>query len=286
MDEKDWILLDALHMEKNITKTAQRLYVSQPSLTYRIHQMEQDFGVEIIVRRKTGIEFTAEGEHLALYARRMILELQKLKDMIDNTRNIVKGVLRLGVSSTFAHYQLPELLKNFLEKYPDVEINVKTGWSSEVLQSVHKEEVHIGIVRGETHWQEQEYLLNTEPIYIVSKRQIDLERLPHLPRINYKTDYLLKVVIDNWWQSKYKSLPPLATMEVDNIQTCKELVKRNLGYAILPNVCLQQNDGLYTYPLTSQAEEIVLRNTWMICRDGLLELSVIRAFIDFAKGYF
>ena len=278
-------MLDVLYTEKNITKTAQQLYVSQPSLTYRIQQIEQKFNVEIIVRKKTGIEFTVEGERIALYAKKMILELEKLKNQIANTGDTVKGILKLGVSSTFAHYKLPELLKNFLERNPKVEINVKTGWSSEVLQRVQKEDVHIGIVRGEPHWQEQKHLLHTETINVVSTQEIDLNYLPQLPRINYKTDVLLKTVIDNWWQSKYKSQPPFATMEVDNIHTCKELVKKGLGYAVLPNICLQENESFYTYPLKDANEDTVIRHTWLIYRDELLELSQIRAFIDFAKQY-
>ena len=278
-------MLDTLYTEKNITKTAQRLYVSQPSLTYRIQQIEQKFGVNIIVRRKTGIEFTAEGEHIALYAKKMILELEKLKDKVANTGTSVRGVLRLGVSSTFAHYMLPELLKNFLEQYPQVEISVKTGWSSDVLQSVHKEDVHIGVVRGELHWQEQRNLLHTETINVVSTQAIDLDQLPHLSRIQYKTDFLLKTAIDNWWQSKYKSLPPLTTMEVDNIQTCKELVKKGLGYAVVPNICIDNNEMFYTYPLKNTNDEIITRDTWLIYKNGLLDLSPIRAFVDFAKGY-
>jgi DNA-binding transcriptional LysR family regulator len=286
VEEKDWFLLDILYVEKNVTRTAQRLYVSQPSITYRIRQIEQAFGTEIIVRRKTGVEFTPEGEHIALYARNMLLQLQKLKDKVANTGNATKGTLRLAVSSTFAHYQLPELLKAFLEQYPHVEINVKTGWSSDVLQSIQKEEVHMAVVRGDTQWQEQKQLLQTEPILIVSKVEVDEDQLPDLPRINYKTDFALNVVIDNWWQSTYKTLPPFTTMEVDNIQTCKELVKQGLGYAILPAICLQNNDRLYTKPLTSPEGEPITRNTWLICRNGLLELSTVRAFVDFARSYF
>src|SRR5579875_4169797 len=183
MEEKDWLLLETLFNERNITRTAQLLYVSQPALTYRIHQIEREFGVDILIRRKKGVEFTEEGIRIREYSKRMLLELRKLKEQIANTGDTVKGTLRIGVSSTFAHYQLPELLKRFLDDYPEVEMNVKTGWSSEVLQTVQKEEVHIGIVRGDNLWQEQKCLLQTEPLYIVSRQDITLEQLPLVPRI-------------------------------------------------------------------------------------------------------
>ncbi|OPG17360.1 LysR family transcriptional regulator [Ferroacidibacillus organovorans] len=285
MDEKDWRLIEMLSSEKSITGAAQRLYVTQPSLTYRIQQIEQMFGAKILIRRKTGIEFTAEGELIACYARQSLRELQKIKDRVANTGSNVRGILRLGVSSIFAHYRLPELLKVFLQHYPDVEINVKTGWSTEILQSVYREEVHIGIIRGDFQWPEHRHRLYYEPIHIVSKREVDLAVLPKLPRIQYKTDLPLKNMIDSWWQSTYKSLAPRTTMEVDNIQTCKELVKMDLGYAILPGICLQETDHLKIHPLQSSDRKILYRNTWLLCRDSLLELSAIRAFVDFSSNF-
>lgn len=74
----------------------------------------------------------------------------------------VQGTLRLGVSSNFARYRLPALLKRFVKLYPDVEIIVKTGWSTEVMNYLYKDEVHIGIVRGDHHWHEHHYFFYTK----------------------------------------------------------------------------------------------------------------------------
>lgn len=52
MDQKDWILIKTLHEEKNITRTAERLYVSQPSLSYRLKNLEEEFGVTLFSKRK------------------------------------------------------------------------------------------------------------------------------------------------------------------------------------------------------------------------------------------
>lgn len=71
MDEKDWILLKILYEEQSVTKTAERLFTSQPSITYRLNKIEENFGIELFTKRHKGITFTAEGEHLVSYARRM-----------------------------------------------------------------------------------------------------------------------------------------------------------------------------------------------------------------------
>jgi DNA-binding transcriptional LysR family regulator len=283
VEDKDWVILQTIYEERNITKAAERLYISQPALTYRLQQLEKELGTKLVSRGKKGVEFTSQGEYLVKYAKDMLLQLRKTKEYIQNMDNKVRGTLRLGVSSNFGRYKLPTILKDFLDHYPDVEIEVTTGWSSEVVQLVYKENIHVGIIRGDYSWQEQKHLLSEEVVCIVSKKEISIEELPYLPRINYKTDHLLKNLIESWWQERF-TRPPLISMEVDRIDTCKEMVMNGLGYAIFPSVCLKESDDLYTINLSLKDGQIILRKTWMVCRNSSLELSVIKAFFDFLKN--
>ena len=111
MDEKDWELLKTLSEEKNITKAAERLYISQPALTYRIKQIEKEFGVIIITRGKKGVLLTTEGEYIVEYALRMLSNLRQTKDFVRNISEGVRGKIRLGVSGNFVHYKLPSLFE-------------------------------------------------------------------------------------------------------------------------------------------------------------------------------
>jgi DNA-binding transcriptional LysR family regulator len=283
MDEKDWLILQVIYEERNITKAAERLYTSQPSLTYRLQQMEEEVGVKIVWRSKKGIKFTSEGEYLVKYAKNMLLELQKTKDYLLNMNKKVEGIIRLGVSSNFAHYKLPGILKNFLEHYPNVQFKVNTGWSSEIFQLLQKDDVHLGILRGDYNWLDQKLLINEESMCVISNREITLQELPKLPRINYKTDPLLKQSIDNWWHEKFTH-PPIITMEVDKLETCKEMVINGLGYGIIPSICLKPYDNLHTIDLTSEHGQVVLRKTWMIYRESELKFSVVQAFVDFLNN--
>jgi DNA-binding transcriptional LysR family regulator len=280
VDSKDWIILETLYEEQNITKTAERLYTSQPSISYRLQQIEDEFGVKLVFRNKKGIKFTTEGEYLIKYARNMIEELRKTKDYIQNLGGTIQGTLRLGVSSTFAQYKLPKILKNFLHHYPNVKVNVKTGYSSEVAQLLQNDDVQIGIIRGDYSWYDQSHLLHQEHLSIISKNSIDIEDLPSLPRINYKTDPSLSQVVENWWTQNYTK-PPQNIMKVDKIETCKEMVKIGLGYAIIPDICLTQNHTFVTEKLLLDNWEPLKRNTWMNYRSKSLELSVVREFVDF-----
>ncbi|CAH8707898.1 LysR family transcriptional regulator [Paenibacillus thiaminolyticus] len=283
MEEKDWIILETLHHEQNITKAAEKLYISQPALTYRIQQLEKEFGVKIVNRGRRGIQFTPQGEHLVKYAKDMRLQLRQTKEFLRNMDNKVTGILRLGVASNIATYILPSILKQFLEQYPDVEVRVMTDWSSNLVHSVYSQHVHIGMIRGDYDWPDEKHLMMEENICIVSKHEIRLQDLPSLPRINYKTEPSLQNTIDLWWKERY-SLPPNIAMKVDKMETGKEMVLNGLGYAILPTIVLGGQEDLYKINLTTQHGEPWKRKSWMIYRKESLNLTLIKEFVDFMKN--
>lgn len=284
MDKKDWLILQIIDEEQNITKAAERLYMSQPALSYRLQQLESELKIKIVTRSRKGIKLTPEGEYLVNYAKKMLLELQKTKDYLLNMNERVEGIIRIGVSSNFAHYRLPSMLKLFLTNYPRVHFSVKTGWSSEIFQLAQSEDVHIGIIRGEYSWLDEKHLIDKEEITIISKQEIDINNLPSLPRISYTTDPLLKQTIDNWWYERY-SQPPRITMEVDKVETCKEMVANGLGYAIIPSICLKPFDQLHTVNLTTKDGQPIWRKTWLIYRRTELKFSVINTFVQFLKEH-
>ncbi|XJZ29060.1 LysR substrate-binding domain-containing protein [Bacillota bacterium Lsc_1132] len=66
----------------------------------------------------------------------------------------------MGVSSIFARYKLPAILKDFVSHYPDVEIHVKTGWCVEINHKLHKEEVHLARARENYVWPEEKQFIS------------------------------------------------------------------------------------------------------------------------------
>lgn len=284
MDEKDWKILVAIYQTKNITKAANKLYTSQPAITYRLQQIEQTIGVEIVLRNKKGLKFTSEGEYLVKYAEKMLLEFQQTKDYICNMNKNTEGIIRIGVSSNFAHYRLPKILKEFCQIYPKVQFSVKTGWSSDIFKLIQNEAVHFGIIRGDFNWNDQNILLEEEKLCIISNGKITKEELPQLPKINYQTDPLLNQLIENWWYENFK-VSPQVSMEVDKLETCKEMVKNGLGYSIIPAIGLKPEDNLRTIDLLNDKNEVFKRKTSLIYRKSDLDFQVIKTFISFLENY-
>ena len=285
MDERDWIVLQTLYQEKNITKTAQRLYISQPALTNRIQQLEREFGITIVNRGRRGVQFTPQGEYLAKSANKMLLTLQNIKDNVLNMENNLVGTLRLGVSTFFTDYMLPNLLKRFKEQYPNIEFKVTTGFSSHITELIHNQDVHISIVKGDYNWNDQKRLLFEESICIASKEEISIQNLPNLPRIDYHTDLLLQNSIDNWWSERF-TLPPQVNIEVDKVDTCKKMVVNGLGYAIMPSLILNDVHDLNKMDIQTIDGKPIVRKTWMFYHKDSLQLNIVKAFVDFMEKEF
>jgi DNA-binding transcriptional LysR family regulator len=285
MNEKDWVILQTIYEEKNITKSAERLFISQPALTYRLQQIEEELSITIFTRSNKGIHLTKEGEYLVKYAKKMIINFRHLKDQLMDYKQTATGELRIGASSNFAHYKLPAILKEFLHYYPNVQIKVTTGWSKKIMKLFHNEEIHIGIIRGENNWKGPGYLIDQDYLSLISKELLKLEDLPTLPMISYQTDPALEQLIDRWWRDKF-SQPPFVSMEVDKLETCKEMVLKGLGYGIVPSYILENNpENLFIKNLKTPENNYIVRNLWMLYREKEIHLTVVKAFVDFMEKY-
>ena len=282
MDERDWTILKVLYEKKNITKTAESLYLSQPALTKKIQQIEKEYQVVIVKRGTKGVHFTPQGEYLVQCADEMLYRLQQIKDTVSNMDEEVSGTLRLGVSNYITRHKLPNLLKLFREQFPKVNYKVTTGWSRDVFNLVYNRDVHIGMVRGDYQWSDSKILLFEENLCVTSLEKIELRDLPSLPRIEYETDALLKTMIDNWWRGEF-SQPPFIGMEVDKADTCKEMILNGLGYGILPSVLVQEHQNLNRIILKDRKGNPIVRRTWMLYPKEYLEIKVVKEFIEFVK---
>lgn len=279
MDNRDWEILDVLYNQKNITKTAQILFFTQPALTKRIMQIEAEFNVKIVNRGVKGVSFTPQGEFLAQRASEMITAIRSIKDDVLNMSDEVAGTLRLGVSNFFSKYKLPGLLKQFKQHYPQVDYQVETGFSKDIFNLVYNHNVHIGFVRGDYSWPGKKHLLYTEEILVISTEKITLEDLPNIPRVDYHSDYLYKSLIDRWWSENYIK-PPLVAMKVDRGDTCREMVLNGLGYAIMPSMFADGLEDINKIEIMDNNGQPLTRKTWMFYHEQSLEKRNVKAFVD------
>jgi DNA-binding transcriptional LysR family regulator len=283
MEERDWLILKMLYEKKSITKTAATLFISQPALSSRLQHIEARFGTVIVVRGKKGVQFTPEGEYLVKASYEMLKRMQTVEENIQNMHEQASGTLRIGASMFFTKYLLPELLRRLKIHYPRIEFKVTTGWSRDIVNLVYNNDVHIGFIRGDYSFSGEKMLLFTEKMYITSKSLLNYSELPYTPRIDYRNDYSVQLMLDKWWNENY-SVPPHIGMEVDRVDTCKEMVNKGLGYAFLPEIIIDNNNDLCTREILYKTGKPLTRETWMYYHKDTMELKVVRAFYEFIQN--
>lgn len=286
MEERDWLILVKLFEEKSITKAAEALFISQPALTSRLQYIEDRFKAQIVVRSKKGIHFTPEGEFLVSCAKKMIQKMHFIEGTIQTIRNEVKGTLRIGTSILFFRHYLPDLLKQFMDLYPNVDFKITTNLSGKIVDLVYTGDVDIGFIRGDYEWPEKQDLLFEENMYIVSHQDFSLKDLPSMPRIDYRSNNkTMRDSLNKWWKENFFTAPFIA-VEVDKVDSCKELVSKGLGYAFLPEGILYDTDQVNKIVMLDKCGKPLVRRTWMLYHEDNLKIALVKTFVEFVNKSF
>lgn len=116
----------------NFTRAAERLHLTQSTVSQQIRRLEDNLGCRLLDRSARQILMTAEGEQLCSYARRILALHDEADDVLRNQQS--EGVLRLGVPEDFAAERLMPLLADFADTQTSVRLEVSSGLSPELLR--------------------------------------------------------------------------------------------------------------------------------------------------------
>ncbi len=132
MDITSLYYFEELTKDMHMTHTAERLYISQQTLSNHILRLEQECGVQLFYR-KPKLALTYAGEYVLEFAKKVIREQQNLNDILADIKQDERGVLKFGASNLRINAWLPNILPNFSSLYPNIEIRI-TDATSPVLE--------------------------------------------------------------------------------------------------------------------------------------------------------
>ena len=285
MDERDWQIISLLYKNKNITKTANNLYISQPALTGRIKQIEQDLGVSILTRSNRGVEFTPQGVFAAEFANRLLEEISNFRENLSGLGKDVAGVIKIGATSIIGRYYLPALLDDFNRKYPLVKFNISIVPSAELLKMLKSDIVDFGIVKHCKGFEgEEKRLLTTYNVVIANSAPFEMKDLPDMRQISYPYEDQYRELLRRWWNDNF-TRPPKVTSKVANLDLCKEMVFNGLGFSVLPEILIPESPvPLYTKEMLFKDGSPFERKTWLACKKSLLRRPLPKLFFDFVTA--
>ena len=230
----------AVAERRTVSEAARVLYVTQPALTARLKNLEQELGVALFVRTPRGMRLTAEGRAFRSHAQRAVQSLAEGRQLLVELREGRVGELLVGAAPAISTYVLPLVLRRFQAAFPNVHLIVRTGHSEEILELVLREQVHVGLVRELPHpattaqpLYEDEIVLVVDPAHrfgdltAIGVGELAAERLILFDRTS---SYF--VLTSAFFREA--GVVPRGVMELDNVDATKKMVEHGLGIAFLP----------------------------------------------------
>jgi DNA-binding transcriptional LysR family regulator len=280
-------LLSVLGQEMNMRKAAERLFVSQPALSQRLQSIEKEWGTKLFIRSQKGLALTPAGEHIIRFVNETLKKEEEVREALYALQNEVHGTLKIAVASIVGQNWLPQVLKMFIQRYPQAKISLITGWSSEILKAMYEDQVHIGIIRGTPDWKGVKIHLFKDSLYLVDTEITKPEQVLETDRpfIQFKSDSNYYQEIQDWWHRQFKTTPK-RTVVVDQIETCKQMTFNGIGYAILPAITLNGAEkNIFKVPLLDENGEHLSRDTWLLGYESAFELKQVNAFVELIQEF-
>jgi DNA-binding transcriptional LysR family regulator len=228
---------------QNLSRAAEALFVSQPTLTARLQSLESSLGEQLFVRTRRGMRLTEAGEAFLPYAEHAVTALADGRERLGELRRGGAGRLVLGAPPTVSTYTLPALLARFSATHPNVRLAVKTGTSEEVLEMVLHDQVQLGIMRSLIHQEIESVPLYTDNLVLIAGPGHRLAG-PDTGRRARLADLAGEVLVLFGRSSSYLEFTtatfrqagvlPYSVLELDNIEAAKKMVEQGLGVSLVP----------------------------------------------------
>lgn len=225
--------------EENITKAAEILHVTQPTLSRQIMQLEEELACTLFIRGKTKMTLTEDGVLLRSRAQEMIDLAEKTKKELSDKCNLVGGTIYIGAGELYSVNYLINIVTEFKKKYPEVRFDFFTGNADIVKEMIDKGLLDIGLVSEPADITKYEYkhtpikerwgVWMTKNSPLSQKDSIKAKDLLDKSIILSRRE-IVQNTLRHWFGDDYDKLNIVATYDL--AYNVKFMVENNLGYAL------------------------------------------------------
>jgi len=284
MKDTDWEIIYELYRIPNITKVANKLYMTQPSLTKRLQGIENEFHIKVVDRTPKGVKFTPEGVLLAKRADKYMQFMKETKKEMQLYREDMTGTILLGSAYSYQKDFLNSILAAYAPQHPHTNFEVVNEPSSALFRKVCDKDLDAAFVQGNYTGAVQQYQVRVYRAYILYKEAVDLKELEHMPMIGYRSNDKTRELLEKWWLQQFQQLPA-TVMSVTHIDFAWQLVTQGLGFTMcfLPDTF--NYPGITLTPMLLPDGKPIERYTWFVWRDTEGNSDILEDFIEYVKGH-
>jgi LysR family cys regulon transcriptional activator len=246
----------------SISRAADKLYLSQPSVSLQIQALERELGITLFERRGPHLKLTPEGEVLYQLSEPLVDGIDKLQDnFAAHFGKMESGELNIGAGESTILYVLPEPVRRFVQAYPKVQLKMHNVTGRDGLKMLRADEIDfaVGSMLDVPEDIEYEPVVSFDPVLITPLdhplaaqaargEEITLEDVSRygliLPPSHLSTWRIVKYVFQQ------HNLNFTVTLEAGGWEVIKKYVELGLGISIVTDICLTGQERLKSIPLT------------------------------------
>lgn len=280
--------------EKNISAAAKNLFLSQPSLSQQVINLERELGITLFIRHSKSVTLTDAGEQFVKSAQRILNEVNYLSDLMDKYSRLQGGTLHIGMLWVAGYLNLSRVLTDYSQIYPGITYSLKIDGSKSLLQMLCSRSINAGfLISTEEALQKKEELYYRRVIddYFVavvstknplaSRSRLSLKELHEegiiMPARESPIHKNLAQIFD------HHSVTPRIVCETSQSDIIMQLAAQNLGIGFSSNSIAQslKTDDVRILPL----EEFIPRTIYYVTLKELLDYPAVRSFTEYVAEY-
>ena len=252
-------VLKAIANERNFTKAAKALYISQPSLSKQIKLLEESLDIILINRKKNNVSLTENGKIFLQYAERILALCEESYRTLVDLKNGERGTLTIGASQTIGTYLMPRIVGLFAQTHPQITLQVQVNSTRMIAQAVLNRTIDIAVVGGEVpielkkklitedFVQDQFALIISKSHPFAKKKCIKKNDLYHLKFIALDSNSTIRKFIDKTLlQNNINPRQLEIIIQLNSIEAIKTAVSLGLGAAFVSSSAIEKEIKLET----------------------------------------
>lgn len=230
----------AVATESNITKAAERIHITQPTLSRQLVQLEEEVGAQLLIRGKRNVTLTEAGILFKKRAEEIIELIEKTEKELKEQNLLINGEISIGAGEMKSTEIFPSIFKNFKERFRNVHYNFYTGNAEQIKEKIEQGLLDFGLLLEPTNIDNFEYIrLNIKEEWgvIMPSDDVLIEKPFITPKDLIGKSIILtkrkevKSLIENWFD---KYLEDVSIFATHNMTTnAAVLVEQKLGYAFV-----------------------------------------------------
>ena len=290
LDPSNLVIFYLVAKEKSLSAAADKLYLTQPAVTYRLKSLEEYTGVKLLEFKKRQVVLTPHGQELYKYAEEIYRQLVNADGLI---RSIKESYLRVGSASMFISIVSPVIKKMFKE-HPEVNLTVKSGDANAMVQDVLESRLDLAIVPQSGYEKDklkhitistpQKIVCFASYNQIIEKEPLSWADLANYPLISGPEDSFIRTLITDKLREHGREKQYFVA-DVDSTEWCKKLVENGKGISFTIAEDIEEQIAQKRLKIVKTEEDLLVTAEAVMRSDTFMNPTAIE-FIDLVKQAF